>query len=157
MSEATNIFEIVDELKRIHEGDAWHGPALRELLSDVTPDQAAARPLPNAHSIWELVLHIIGWENVFRLRLEGNPLSTPPEGDFPPVEDTSQQAWAETLSRLEDSHAQVISTVAALGDSTLREKVAGKDYTTRFLISGIVRHHVYHAGQIALLKKAVSK
>ena len=157
MLEETNIVDIVDELKRIHEGDAWHGPALRELLFGVRAEQAAARPIPNAHSIWELVLHIIGWENVFRLRLEGHPVSTPPEGDFPPVEDTSQQAWAETLSRLEDSHAQVISTVAALGDSTLREKVAGKDYTTRFLISGIVRHHVYHAGQIALLKKAVSK
>jgi uncharacterized damage-inducible protein DinB len=157
MLEPTNIVDIVDELERIHEGDAWHGPALRELLSSVTAEQAAARPIPTAHSIWELVLHITGWGNVFRLRLEGNPLSSPPEGDFPPPADTSQEAWAETLSRLDDSHAQVISTVAGLSDSTLQERVAGKDYTTRFLISGIVRHHVYHAGQIALLKKAVNK
>ena len=71
MSGVTNVVDIVDELKRIHEGDAWHGPALRELLFGVRAEQAAARALPNAHSIWELVLHIIGWENVFRLRLEG--------------------------------------------------------------------------------------
>ena len=45
--------------------------------------------------------------------------------------------------------------VAGLSGSTLKEKVVGEDYTTRFLISGIVRHHVYHAGQIALLKKAL--
>ena len=157
MSEVSNIVDIVDELQRIHEGDAWHGPALRELLFGLRAEQAAARPILNAHSIWELVLHIIGWESVFRLRLEGHPVSTPPEGDFPPVEDTSQQAWAKTLSALEDSHAQLISIVAALRDSTLQEKVAGKDYTTRFLISGIVRHHVYHSGQIALLRKAFTK
>ena len=157
MSGVTNVVDIVDELKRIHEGDAWHGPALRELLFGVRAEQAAARALPNAHSIWELVLHIIGWENVFRLRLEGDPVSTPPEGDFPPVEDTSQEAWAETLSRLDDSHAQLINMVAGLSGSNLQEKVVGKDYTTSFLISGIVRHHVYHAGQIALLKKAFSK
>lgn len=155
MLEVTNIADIVDELKRIHEGDAWHGPALRELLFGVRAEQAAARPIPNAHSIWELVLHIIGWENVFRLRLEGHPVSTAPEGDFPAVEDTSQQAWAETLSRLDNSHAQLINIVADLSGSTLKEKVVGEDYTTRFLISGIVRHHVYHAGQIALLKKTL--
>jgi uncharacterized damage-inducible protein DinB len=157
MSGATNIVDIVDELKRIHEGDAWHGPALLELLLGVRAEQAAARPIPNAHSIWELVLHIIGWENVFRLRLQGQPLSAPPEGDFPPVEDTGQEAWTETLSRLDDSHAQLINMVGSLSGSTLKEKVAGKDYTTRFLISGIVCHHVYHAGQIALLKKAFIK
>jgi hypothetical protein len=157
MLEVPNIVDIVDELKRNHEGDAWHGPALRELLFGVGAEQAAARPIPNAHSIWELVRHIIGWENVFRLRLEGQPLSAPPEGDFPPIEGTSQEAWVETLCRLDDSHAQLINMVAGLSGSTLKEKVAGKDYTTRFLISGIVCHHVYHAGQIALLKKAISK
>lgn len=154
MSEVT---DIVAELRNIHDGDAWHGPSLRELLSAVTAEQASAKPITGAHSIWEIVLHILGWGNVFRRRLEGNPMSTPPEGDFPPVGDTSQEAWLETLSRLEDSQAQLLGTVARLNDSVLTQNLIGGEHTNRFLLRGIVRHQVYHAGQIALLRKAFVK
>jgi uncharacterized damage-inducible protein DinB len=151
MSEMTNI---LDELRRIHDKDAWHGAALKESLADVTAEQAAARPVKGAHSIWEIVRHITVWENVFRLRLEGHPVAEPEEGDFPPVEDISQEAWAEALRQLNGCHERLLQTVAGLDDSVLPEKVPGKDYSTRFLLDGVVRHHVYHAGQIALLKKS---
>ena len=39
MSEVANV---LDELRWIHEGDAWHGAALKESLSGVTAEQAAA-------------------------------------------------------------------------------------------------------------------
>lgn len=153
MSEIANI---VDELRNIHDGNAWHGPALKEALAGLTPEQAASRPIAGAHSIWEIVRHIAGWEKVFRLRLEGTPVTEPEEGDFPPVEDVTQQAWDETLRQLDDRHERLIQSVARLDDSVLQEKVPGKDYSTRFLLDGVVRHHVYHAGQIALLKKSFS-
>jgi uncharacterized damage-inducible protein DinB len=153
MSELANI---IDELRRIHDGDAWHGASLKELLSGVTAEQAAARPVAGAHSVWEIVRHVAGWENVFRLRLEGRAVAEPEEGDFPPAEDVSEAAWAEALRRLDDSHERLLRTVAGLDDSALAEKVAGEDYSTRSLLEGLVRHHVYHAGQIALLKKSFS-
>ncbi|PYS77939.1 MAG: hypothetical protein DMF66_08105 [Acidobacteria bacterium] len=104
--------------------------------------------------VWELIRHITAWENVFRLRLEGQPATEPEEGVFPPVEDISEEAWAEALRRLDGGHERLLQTVARLEDSVLPEKVPGKDYSTRFLLHGVVRHHVYHAGQIALLKKS---
>lgn len=151
----SEIADILDELKSIHEGDAWHGPSLRELLAGITPDQAAKRPLENAHSIWELVLHITGWHNVFRRRLEGEQATEPEEGDFPAVGDVSQDAWSRTLANLESAHERLLKLVAQLPDSTLETSVAGRDYSARFLLRGIIRHHVYHAGQIGLLRKAV--
>src|SRR2546428_4142197 len=54
----SEIQTIIDELKSIHDGDPWHGPSLKEILSGVTAEQAAPKPLTNAHSIWELTLHI---------------------------------------------------------------------------------------------------
>lgn len=145
---------IANELKEIHDGNAWHGPSLVEALAGLTPEQAAATPLPNAHSIWEIVSHITGWENVFRLRLEGIPAIEPEEGDFPAAKQVSQQLWAETLARLESAHERLLKVVKGLSDSNLDEMVVGKDYSVRFLLHAIVRHHVYHAGQIALLRKA---
>lgn len=144
---------IIDELKNIHDGEAWHGPSLKEILSGVTARQAAARPLATAHSIWELALHIAAWEDVFLGRLAGKALEEPEEGDFPPVTDASEEAWRQALTRFDETHRRLIETIAGLTDERLRETVAGKDYTVEYMLRGIVRHHVYHAGQIALLKK----
>jgi uncharacterized damage-inducible protein DinB len=152
-SEITNL---LDELKKIHEGNAWHGPALREILAGVTAEQAAARPIPNAHTIWELILHITAWENVFFRRLEGESSEAPEEGDFPPVERTDSVAWEQSLAKLESTHERLMKTISSLSDSVLTQKVAGKDYSVGFLLRGIAMHHVYHAGQIALLKRCYS-
>lgn len=153
MSEITSI---VDELRNIHDGDAWHGPSLKESLADVTPQQAAARPVDAAHSIWELVSHIKAWENVWRLRLEGHQATEPEEGDFPPVEEVSQQAWVHALAGLDAGHKRLLGAISELSDSALEETVLGAEYSIRFLLRGAIRHHVYHAGQIALLKKRFS-
>jgi uncharacterized damage-inducible protein DinB len=145
---------LIDDLKHIHDGAAWHGPSLKEILAGVTAAQAAAKPLPAAHSIWELVLHIAAWEDVFLRRLAGEQLNEPEQGDFPPVTDVSEAAWQQTLREFDETHRRLLETVATFSDERLRETVVGKDYTVEYLLRGMVRHHVYHAGQIALLKKA---
>jgi uncharacterized damage-inducible protein DinB len=149
----SEIQTIIDELKNIHDGDAWHGPSLKEILSGVSAEQAAAKPLANAHSIWELTLHVAAWEGVFMRRLAGLQMNEPEEGDFPVVTDASEEAWRRTLNRFDEGHRSLIEAIATLTDERLRETVAGKDYTVEYMLRGLTRHHVYHAGQIALLKK----
>jgi hypothetical protein len=39
-----------------------------------------------------MVRHVTGWENVFRMRLEGRPVTEPEKDDFPPVEDISEES-----------------------------------------------------------------
>jgi|SRR5262245_24212806 len=149
----SNIQTIIDELKSIHDGDAWHGPSLKEILSGVNAEQASAKPLANAHSIWELILHISAWEGVFLRRLAGVQMNEPEEGDFPPVTDAGEEAWRRALTGFDETHRRLIEVVSALADERLSETVVGKDYTVEYMLRGIMRHHVYHAGQIALLKK----
>ena len=149
----SEIQTIIDELKNIHDGEAWHGPSLKEILSGVSAEQAAAKPLANAHSIWELTLHIAAWEGVFMRRLAGLQMNEPEEGDFPAVTDASEKAWSRTLTRFDEWHRSLIEAVSALTDERLSEIAPGKDYTVEYMLRGLMRHHVYHAGQIALLKK----
>jgi uncharacterized damage-inducible protein DinB len=144
---------IIDDMKNIHDGDAGHGPSLKEILSGVSAEQAAARPLANAHSIWELTLHIAAWEGVFMRRLAGLQINEPEEGDFPVVTGASEDEWRRTLARFDAMHRGLIEAISALTDERLREIVAGKDYTVAYMLRGLAHHHVYHAGQIALLKK----
>jgi uncharacterized damage-inducible protein DinB len=67
----SEIEKVVEQLRRAFEGNAWHGPAMREILADVTAPGAAAKPLAEAHSIWDIVLHMTVWEDVVRRRLHG--------------------------------------------------------------------------------------
>jgi len=150
-----DLTSIVAELRTIQDSDsAWHGPGLKKILSDVDAAIAAKRPYSDYRSIWELVLHISKWEEVFCLRLQGHTLKEPIEGDWPPVIDATEQAWKNAIQFLNDSHERLIDIVSKLNDSDLEQIVSGKDYTIRYMLHGIVRHHVYHAAQIALLKRA---
>ena len=88
------------------------------------------------------------------MRLEGNAVSEPEEGDFPAADEVSEEAWARTLKRLNETHERLLDAIAGLSDSSLDEATAGKDYSVRLMLRGAVHHHVYHAGQVALLRKA---
>jgi uncharacterized damage-inducible protein DinB/heme-degrading monooxygenase HmoA len=144
---------LAEELAILVHGDAWHGPCLDELLADVSPDTAAARPIPGGHTLWELVLHVTAWIDVWRRRLEGEVVDEPEEGDFPAPRPATAPAWAEARDRLRATHERLVARVAVLSDADLDTLVKGRDYTVRFLVRGAIRHTVYHSGQIGLLKK----
>ena len=151
----TETHRINSQLKRAYQGEAWHGPSVRELLNGVTAEQAAARPIPNAHSIWELVNHIIAWEQITRRRLEGDPVKNPTnEMNFPPVNDSSETAWQTTLQGLATSNQALRDAIKKIDDAKLEEIVPEAIYSNYAMLHGVIQHDLYHAGQIALLKKA---
>jgi uncharacterized damage-inducible protein DinB len=150
---------LADQIRRAFEGEAWHGDSLLELLSSVNAGTAAAKPIKNAHSIWELVLHIAAWDGAALRRTGGQAVTLSDEQNFPPVRDNSEAAWHKALEDTKHTHNELIKAVAAFPDSRLQEQVPGKTqdyYNFFYLFSGIVQHEIYHAGQIALLKKAAS-
>ena len=149
---------IDDELRRAYDGDCWHGPPLREVLSGVTAATAAARQPMLAHSIWALVDHVAAWVEVVTLRIvEWRVIEMPNAGDFPPVTDTGDAAWSAALADLDCRHGDLLRVVVGLEASRLEEIVPGKDYPVAVMLHGTVQHYAYHAGQIALLKKLVGR
>ena len=146
---------INDQLKRAFEGKAWHGPSVSEVLAGVTAEQAAAHPIPGAHSIWELALHIATWERVGRKRIqESDPIDVSDEEDWPAVEVTTDEAWTSTVEELRRNHQALRAAIRELDEARLDDIVPGTQYSVYFLMHGVIQHDLYHAGQIALLKKA---
>jgi uncharacterized damage-inducible protein DinB len=153
MSEA---IRIADQLRRAFYGGAWHGDSLFEILEGVTAERAAARPVANAHSIWELVLHIAAWDGAVRQRMTGVAVELSGDKNFPPVLDTSAAAWAATLDEVRRVHEELIAAVEEFSEKSFTEPVPGKKgahYNFSYMLDGVVQHELYHAGQIALLKK----
>ena len=147
---------MADAIERSVSGPMWHGPALADVLDGVTAEQAAARPIPGAHTIWELVLHATAWTEIARERLAGSAKGEPtPEEDWPPVTDQSADAWRATVERLKEAHRELAAEVSGMDDSQLVGRVPGKDHSVLTMFHGIIEHDAYHGGQIAILKRAL--
>lgn len=145
---------IVDELRQAYDGDPWHGPPLLKVLEGVDAEVAYARPIADAHTIWEIVAHLAAWDGVVAGRIaERRPIEAPDEGDFPPVTASTPAAWGEALAELGRRHAALVAVVAGGDASRLDETVAGKPYDLELMLHGVAQHMAYHAGQIALLRK----
>ena len=143
-------------LERTMTGPMWHGPALAEALDGVTAEGAAARPIAGAHSIWEIVLHVIAWVEIARARLRGRATGDPTAAeDWPPVAAADADAWQRALQQLETSHRLLAAEARELDDARLDAPVAGLNYSVAVLLHGIVEHGTYHGGQVALLKRAL--
>lgn len=153
ISEASGI---ADQLRRAFYGEAWHGPALMELLDDVDANAAAAKPLKNVHSIWELLLHIAAWDRAGLVRLGGKVCQLTGTKNFPLVpSQPTETDWQTAIADAKRTHDRLVDAVAGSGDARLRDRVPGKKYDFYHMLHGIAQHELYHAGQIAILRKQV--
>lgn len=146
---------LADQLERAFRGGAWHGPSLAQTLAGVDAATAGRRPVAAAHTIWEIALHARAWIDVAACRVAGEAIGElTPELDWAAPENGSEEEWQAALAELEEAHASLHAAVLSLADERLDDPVAGSDPTVRGLLFGVLQHNVYHAGQIALLKKA---
>lgn len=152
---ASETERILDQMDRAFSGDAWHGPSLMALLEGVSAEDAAKRPVAQAHTIWELVNHIRAWNEIVERRLKNEIVKVTPEMDWPAVLLASDVTWKRALHALKESRAQLRRTVENLDDMQLDENPPGLPDSRYVLLHGLVQHDLYHAGQIAVLKKAL--
>jgi uncharacterized damage-inducible protein DinB len=149
-------------LERALRGDPWHGPSLESALGGVDAARAAAHPIPSAHSIWEIVLHVIGWTREVAKRLRGGDPAPPAEGDWPEPHELTEAAWSSARAELRAAHEELVSALALFPRERLHENVGGErsaplgtGVSYLEMIDGVLQHDAYHGGQISLLKKAV--
>lgn len=157
-----SVEQLADLVERVVEGDPWHGSNVMALLEGLSPAHAAARVVPGAHSIWELVLHMTGWTREVQARLAGAAAGDPAAGDWPAVKEVSPDAWAAAVAALVESHRALAAALRATDDALLarpvvdrRDPAAGTGLSHYLTLHGLVHHTTYHAGQIALLRRAI--
>ena len=143
---------LLDQLNRAFGGEAWHGPALRNLLDGVTEEEAKSHPIREAHSILELVVHVGTWIDVVARRVGGQIVDANSVSDW---SDATKTSWKKAIEELERAESRLSDAVARSDD--LDKPLAGEKRSVYSEIMGILQHNVYHSGQIALLKKALGR
>ena len=152
----TELQRLEEQLLRALEGKAWHGPSVLEILEGVSAHEAAAHPIAGAHSIWELVLHLCSDYGLVLRRLggDGSPL-TDSEG-WPIVPEPSAENWSESVRKLKQLNAELRRAIGSFPRERLDEPLVPEvPYTAYTQFIGVTQHGLYHAGQMALLKKAL--
>jgi uncharacterized damage-inducible protein DinB len=153
---------LVDLLDRVLSGDPWHAGSVQLLLETVTAEDAVRTPVAGAHSIWQLVLHMTGWAREVHARLDGAVAGEPASGEWPAVPDTTPAAWDRDRRALFEVHAALAAAILRTPPAELdapvvdyRDPAAGTGMSKYLTLHGLVHHTVYHAGQIALLRRAL--
>jgi uncharacterized damage-inducible protein DinB len=153
---------LADQVAAALSGPAWHGASLDENLKGLTAEQAAARPVADAHSIWELVLHLTAWTGEVTRRLAGAAPAAPAEGDWPAVGAVSPRAWSDAVARLRAAHEALADAVRRHPAERWGERVGGErdaplgtGVSYADMVQGLLQHDAYHGGQIGLLRKAL--
>jgi uncharacterized damage-inducible protein DinB len=146
---------LADQIERAVNGEAWHGPAWCDVLKGVGRDAALQRPVSDAHSIAEIVLHVTTWHDIVRRRLLGEILGeVSDEQDWPKAAFANDQEWQDAVARLFETGRALSKAVAAFPPEQLHENRSNVAQTWYVLLIGILQHDLYHAGQVGLLRKA---
>ena len=152
----TELRRLEEQLERTLEGEAWHGPSVLEILEGVTAAQAAAHPIAGAHSIWELVLHLCSDYSLVLRRLGGDGRQMTQSEGWPPPPEPSAENWSNSIRVLKQLNEDLRQAVRNFPRERLDEPlVAEPPFTAYTQFIGVTQHHLYHAGQMALLKKVL--
>jgi uncharacterized damage-inducible protein DinB len=153
---------IAAEFERACTGDPWYGSSVKSILAGVDVNAATAHHVQGAHSIGEIVLHMTGWAREVARRLRNGIAREPEQGDWPVCAARTESDWQAVLAALDAANAELLAAIreadaARLGEriGDARDPALGTGVTRYVALHGIVQHHVYHAGQIALLKRAI--
>jgi uncharacterized damage-inducible protein DinB len=144
----------IAQFAAMYDGQPWYGDSICQVLKSISPAKSYRQPTQGAHSIAQLVSHMVYWRLALIKRLEGDTDYKPSmksEDNWKSYVQLKKMGWKNLKKSLEESQTKLLSLLSKQKDNLLKKKYSEK--ATFFdLINGILQHDLYHTGQIAYLK-----
>ncbi|WIY59507.1 DinB family protein [Bacillus arachidis] len=141
-----------------HEND-WFA-SMDQALHGVSAAEAAWTSSGISNSIWQIVNHLIFWNEdvIHRIKVTENPHKAEDNEETfgNPGDPEDEIGWAQTVQRLNEVMNKLKTVIADLDDEKLKVPYAANRYSIERLLSNIMMHDTYHLGQIVLLRKLQS-
>ena len=146
------------ELEQVLSGDAWYGPPVYEILKNVSFETAYEKPGGSVHNIAGIVLHMLSWTEEVMDRMNGMTADVPSSGDWPNPGAPDEQKWQQYVNDLKLVNVNLVGVIQNFPEEQWNEPILdernrelGTGVSYEQLVTGLIQHHVYHSGQIALL------
>lgn len=149
---------IIELFHESYKGDPWFGRNAKQILSEITAEEAIQKP-NGQHSILELLYHMINWREFAISRLKPKKGKTSDyfaEHDWAELDHSDKVLWKKGLKRLENTQKELLKLIGTLEKEKLKETVPERKYDFKYLLYGVVQHDIYHLGQIAFVKKMLT-
>lgn len=147
----------IDRIQAVYQGESWHGPNIKEVLDQIDAAKASVRITPSAHSIVELVQHLLAWRNFTLEMLRGNVafrIDVEAAEDWPAYPNgVSESEWTDIQLALERNQTELVQAMKDFDQDKLHEKVGHRSFTFSEISSFIIDHDLWHTGQVAMLKR----
>jgi uncharacterized damage-inducible protein DinB len=147
---------MLTQLRQAYSERSWHGTNLRGSIRGLTPEEAAWRPQPGRHNIWELIVHCAYWKYTVVRRITGaakGSFALSGSNFFQRPEDPTTAALKADIALLKRYHEELMETVSKMSAADLNKVAKGSTVSNRDAVIGIAAHDLYHAGQIQLIKR----
>ncbi|WP_126973868.1 DinB family protein [Gynurincola endophyticus] len=148
------IQNIIEQFIDIQDQENWLDESFQKKIDQISPEQAFARPIPEIHSVAELLAHVQIWrsESIKKLRNEPSTLTVESPDNWRTNEQLKAIGWEQLKADFFKSAADLIELIKDKDDSFL-ENYYKDGYQFKFLIEGLIHHDLYHLGQIGITIK----
>jgi uncharacterized damage-inducible protein DinB len=148
------------QLENVLSGDPWYGSSVYDIVDNISFEAAYEKPPGSVHNIAEIVLHMIAWTEEVMDRMNGLPSGIPTSGDWPETGSPDEQKWQNYVDDLKLVNVNLIGAIQNLPEEQWNEptkdernRELGTGVSYEELINGLIQHHIYHSGQIAILNR----
>ena len=158
MASQKQIQEKIEQFARVYGESPWYGDSIQQIVNQVTEEAAFWQPTKNAHSIAQIVWHMVYWRHALIKRLEGDVAYKPSmksEDNWSINENIKNSSWGKIKELLAESQEKIITLLKKQDDSLL-DKAYSEKASYLDVINGIFQHDLYHLGQIAYLNKMLA-
>ncbi|HLK29024.1 MAG TPA: DinB family protein [Puia sp.] len=148
------IQSIINNLQTVLNAESWYGTSVYKTLEEAGKTNVYKHPEEKYHSQIEILYHMITWAEFILASLEKgkkHEIEAIEAIDWRTI-DPTKHTWQNGVHELKSANESIIAFLQIKEDDFLKEMVEFRKYNVRFLLNGLIQHHIYHAGQIAYLK-----
>lgn len=151
------------QLETILYRQPWYGTPIYTIVESVSFETAYQKPQNASHNIYEILTHMLAWTEEAINRMQSKPAGQPLRGDWSSSGTPDEKKWLQLISSFKLANVELTQQISAFADERWAEATndsrgtyTGYGATYEALITGLLQHHVYHAGQISLLNKMIN-
>jgi uncharacterized damage-inducible protein DinB len=149
----SKVLSLKKKIEEVYDGDPWYAEPVKSILEKVDPEIIFKKENKNAHSIAEIVAHMIGWREFTLSRMINDDFKLEQEEsfDWERIDKNEKTVWQSLQNALEKNQQEILKVLGQKNDDFLESPVNERTYKMEYLIEGIIQHDIYHAGQVSLL------